>query len=132
AVGIDFEFDLIIDPRKKAGRSGLAGWLFLLLFLGGARSGHETSGVRQERRQFVFPARSVEPSHLYRNIVEPAGPEALVEMPQARNEHAHHGHLDIGPGLVEHEEIVTCAPGDLDAGFDLLLHAVERNIHAEW
>src|SRR5262249_34020373 len=94
---------------------------FRFRFLAGARK--ETSGVRQERRQFVFPERLVEQAHPHRDIVQPARREALVEMPQSRREHAHHGDADVGPRLVEHEEIVPGPRGHLDAGLDLLAHA---------
>ncbi len=52
-------------------------------------------------------------------------------MPEARDDHAYHGYLDVRPGLVEHEEVIAGATGDLDAGLDLLFHAVERDFHVE-
>ena len=45
-------------------------------------------------------------------------------MSQARNEHSDHGDLNVGPRLVEHEEIVTCMGGDLDAGIHLVARIV--------
>ena len=45
-------------------------------------------------------------------------------MPQAWNEHANDGDLNVGPRLVEHEEIVTCPGGDLDTGIDLIARVV--------
>ena len=61
---------------------------------------------------------------LQRNIVKPARREAAIEMPQARNEHANDGDLNVGPRLVEHEEIVTCPGSDLDTGIDLIARVV--------
>src|SRR5271170_5232771 len=46
-------------------------------------------------------------------------------MPQSRNDHPDHRHLDIRPRLIEHEKIETGAPGDIDAGKYLLAGIVE-------
>ena len=43
-----------------------------------------------------------------------------MEMPQSRNDHPDNWHLNVGPGLVEHEEIEPKAPGELDASQHLL------------
>src|SRR5206468_11188564 len=77
------------------------------------------SGVRKKRRQFAFQPRPLKQSELYRHIVEAAGREAAIEMAQARHQHPDDGNLDVGPCLVEHEEIVARTGGDLDAGNDL-------------
>src|SRR5436305_10321951 len=71
----------------------------------GARKPPRPSGLRMQRVELVLRDRPVAPSKLDRGIVEPAGREAAIEMPQPRNDHAHDRDLDIGPGLIEHEEI---------------------------
>src|SRR5581483_5776752 len=111
----------------RADRPGAGAFRFC--FFAGART--QGSSMRQEGRQLAFPERFVREAHPDRDIVQTARREAFVEMPQARREHAHHGHADIGPGLVEHEEIEASASGHRDAGFDLLAHAVERHLHAQ-
>src|SRR6201999_3235312 len=113
---------------RRTDTAGAAAALRFRFFAGVCK---KTSGVRQERRQLVFPQRFVEQAHPYRDIVEPARPKPLVEMPQAGREHAHHGHADVGPGLVEHEEVVAGPRGYLDTGLDLLAHAVERHVETE-
>ena len=40
-------------------------------------------------------------------------------MPQPRHDHPDDGDLNVGPRLVEHEEIEAGAPGDIHAGVDL-------------
>src|SRR6185436_263090 len=42
----------------------------------------------------------------------------------AWNEHPNDGDLNVGPRLVEHEEIVSRTRGDLDAGIDLVARIV--------
>src|SRR6476469_2382103 len=42
--------------------------------------------------------------------------ETAIEMPQSRNDHSDDRDLDVGPGLIEDEEIEACASGDIDAG----------------
>ena len=71
--------------------------------------------MRQEWCQLIFAARVIEQAQFHRHIVQPARPKALVEMPQARHDHADHGDLDVGPSLVEYEEIIASATSDLDA-----------------
>ncbi len=71
--------------------------------------------------EFVFLERLFEPSKLDRNIVKTAGPEAPIEMPQSRNDDPHDRRLDIGPRLIENEEIEALPLGDRDAGGDLLI-----------
>ena len=54
-------------------------------------------------------------------------------MPQARNEHPDDGDLDVGPGLVEHEEIISRTGRDLDAGIDLVARiVVNLDIRRRW
>ena len=70
--------------------------------------------------------RPIPQSELDRNIVKPAGPKAAIEMPQAGNDHPDDRDLDVGPGLIEDEEIEARAPGDIDAGVDLVAGVVEQ------
>src|SRR5690242_6694727 len=79
-----------------------------------------SSGVGREGGQFVFRDRLIAQAELDRHVVEPARRKAAVEMPHAGNDDPHDGHLDVGPRLVEHQEIIAGAPRDLDAGIDLL------------
>ena len=72
------------------------------------------------RIEIALSHRPVDPSQFDRNVVKPAGCKAAIEMPQARNEHANDGDLNVGPRLVEHEEIVARPGSDLDAGIDLI------------
>src|ERR1700758_1895952 len=72
-----------------------------------------------EWRQFALQARAVEQAELDRNVVETARPEATVEMAQARDSDPYHGNADIGPGLVQHQEIIAGLSRDLDTGLDL-------------
>ena len=43
-----------------------------------------------------------------------------MEMPQSRNDNPDNWNLDVGSGLVEHEEVEPEAPGKLDASQGLL------------
>src|SRR4029077_21053443 len=70
-------------------------------------------------------------SEFYRHVVKPAGPETAIEMPQARNDDADHGRLDVGPGLIEHEEIEAGAFDDVDAGQSLLARIEAAEFHIE-
>jgi len=98
----------------------MSGAVFLVGFFRGARTKQQPSGVRKEGGQFAFQSWPVQQSELHRHVVEAAGREAAIEMTQARNQHPDDGNLDIGPCLVEHEEIIACTGGDLDAGNDLV------------
>src|ERR1700686_2624996 len=82
--------------------------------------------MRQKRRQFVFRARPIQQSELDRNVVKPARPEAAIEMPQSGNDHPDDGDADVGPRLIEDEEIEARARGDIDAGVDLPASIVEK------
>src|SRR6185437_6148990 len=84
------------------------------------------SAMGEERREFALRYRAIAQSQLYRNIIEPTRPEAAIEVPQARHDDADDGDLDVGPGLVEHQEIHPRAQRDLDAGVDLRARGIER------
>ena len=43
-----------------------------------------------------------------------------MDMPQSRNDHPDHGNVDVGPGLVENEEIEAKTLGKLDAAKHLI------------
>src|ERR1700722_6357210 len=90
------------------------------------RSRRDLSGMGQKRREFGFQARPIQPSELYRNIVKPARSEAAIEMPQSRNDHSDDVDLNVGPRLIEDEEIEAGSPGDVDAGVYLRTRIVDR------
>src|ERR1700693_206387 len=73
-----------------------------------------------QRIELALRHRSLEPSKLDRHVVEPAGRKPPIEMSQARDDDTHDRNRDVGPCLVEHEEIEPRAPGNLDAGLGLL------------
>src|SRR6202042_3404193 len=89
------------------------------------------SGVGVKRVELGFRQRVVEPSELYRDIVKPAGAEAAIEVPQSRNDHPDDRDLDIGPRLVEDEEIQARTLGDLHAGHHLLAPVETAELRAE-
>src|ERR1019366_6051883 len=95
-------------------------------FFPGTRKPDEPSGVRKERRKFAFRQRPIQQSELYRNIVKPARSEAAIEMPQSGNDHPDDRDPDVGPRLIEDEEIEARALGDIDAGVDLPARVVEK------
>src|ERR1700692_4883867 len=80
----------------------------------------------EKRREFALQPRPIEQSEFYRHIVKAGGCEAAIEMPQSRNDDPDDGHFDVGPGLIEDEEIETRAISDIDAGDDLIARVVER------
>src|ERR1700746_2375010 len=65
--------------------------------------------------ELVFRQRSISQSELYRDIVEPAGREAAIEMPQPRNDHSDDWDVDIGPRLIEDEEVKALSFGKTHA-----------------
>src|ERR1700761_7574973 len=93
-------------------------------FAAGTRTA-ATSAMRQERREFVLLNRLVAETELHRHVVKPARSEATIEMPQARDDHAHHGDLEVRTGLIQHQEVEPRAFGDLHAGHDLIAGVVE-------
>src|SRR5258706_3140714 len=80
----------------------------------------------EKRSEFVFQKRPISQSEFHRNIVKSARSEAAIEMPQSRNDHSDDRNLDVGPRLIEDEEVEARARGDVDAGVDLLAPVVER------
>src|SRR5579864_4556197 len=72
--------------------------------------------------EFVLRRWPVSQSKLYRNIIKPARSEAAIEMPQSRNDHAHHRDADVRTRLVEHKEIKALRSGDVHTGAHLLAH----------
>src|SRR6266481_9768038 len=80
----------------------------------------------EKRSEFVFQKRPISQSEFHRNIVKSARSEAAIEMPQSRNDHSDDRNLDVGPRLIEDEEIEACAPGDIDAGEHLIARVVDR------
>src|SRR5215468_7951562 len=70
-----------------------------------------TSGMGVNRIDLVFQHRLVPPPELYRYVVEPAGREAAIEMPQSRNDHPGDRDLDVDARLIEDEEIEARALG---------------------
>src|ERR1700692_5073865 len=90
-----------------------------------------TSGMRMQRIELVFRDRRIAQSELDRHVVKPARCEAAIEMPQARNDHADHRRLDVGPRLVEHEEIETGALDDVDASKRLLARVETAELRVE-
>src|SRR4030095_13098876 len=67
---------------------------------------------------------AIQQSKPHGNVVKPARRKAAIEMPQAWNEHSNDRDLNVGPRLVEHEEIVTCLGRDLDTGIHLIARIV--------
>src|SRR5258706_15429254 len=80
----------------------------------------------EKRSEFVFQKRPISQSEFHRNIVKSARCETAIEMPQSRNDHSDDRDLDVGPRLIEDEEIEARAPGNIDAGVDVLARVVER------
>src|SRR5882724_11538142 len=70
--------------------------------------------------ELAFRHRLISQPEFDRNIVKPARPQAAIEMTKAGNDHSDDGDLDIGPRLIEDEEVEACTPGDVDAGIHLL------------
>ena len=64
--------------------------------------------------------RRISQAELDRDFVEPARREAAVEMPQPRDDHPHDRHRDIGPRLIEDQEIEALALRKRNASDDLL------------
>src|SRR3984957_2049403 len=84
-----------------------------------------------QRIELALRHRSLEPSKLDRHVVEPAGRKPPIEMSQARDDDTHDRNRDVGPCLVEHEEIEPRALGNLDAGLGLLAGVELPELRAE-
>jgi hypothetical protein len=84
-----------------------------------------------KRIELGFRQRPVLPSELHRDVVEPAGCEAAIEMPQARNDHPGDRGFDIGAGLIEDEEIEALPLGEAHAGQHLLALVETAELRAE-
>src|SRR5258706_1779683 len=80
----------------------------------------------EKRSEFLVQQRPISQSEFHRNIVKSARSEAAIEMPQSRNDHSDDRNLDVGPRLIEDEEVEARARGDVDAGVDMLARVVER------
>ena len=52
-----------------------------------------------------FLQRPLAQAEFDRHVIEPAGSETTIEMPQSRNDHPDDRNLDVRAGLVEDEEI---------------------------
>src|SRR5882757_4234789 len=94
-------------------------------------SRHLPSGLGVKRIELVFRQWPVSPSQLDRHIVKPARREAAIEMPQSRNDHPDDRDLDIGAGLIEHEEIEALTLGEVHAGGHLLARVEMAELRAE-
>ena len=101
SVRLRFERDVTAQPGGKW--SGVAQPRPRLV--PGARKPDDPSGMGMKRVELAFRQRPVAQSELYRNIVKPARREAAIEMPQPRNDHSDDRDFDVGPRLIEDEEI---------------------------
>src|SRR5580700_4918734 len=87
--------------------------------------------MRMKRIELAFRDRRIAQSELDRHVVKPTGPEAAIEMAQAWNDDADHRGLDVGPRLIEHEEIEAGALDDVYAGQSLLARVEAAEFHIE-
>src|ERR1700722_11837322 len=90
-----------------------------------------TLSMRMKRIELAFRDRLVAQAELDRHVVKPARPETAIEMAQARNDDADHRRLDIGPGLIEHQEIEAGALGDVHASQSLLTRVEAAEFHID-
>ena len=67
------------------------------------------------RIELVFQQRLVTPSELYRNIVEPAGRKAEIEMTESRYDNSGDRDFDVRPRLIEDEKIEAFTLGNPDS-----------------
>ena len=58
-----------------------------------------------ERIQIGFPQRPFAQAQFDRHIIETPGSETAIDMPHSGHDHPDNGNVDVGPGLVENEEI---------------------------
>src|SRR3954471_10531472 len=108
------------EPGEKAGRAGAP----RVPVGAGLTQAGRTSRWRKIRIQRALRNRAITKSDLDGNIVQPAGREATIEVPHSGDDHPDNRHPDVGPGLVQHDEIETLLLDELDAG-DHLLSVVE-------
>src|SRR4051812_41770655 len=108
------------EPGEKAGRAGAPRGPV------GAGLTHagRTSRWRKIRIQRALRNRAITKSELDGNIVQPPGREAAIEVPHSGDDHPDNRRPDVGPGLVQHDEIETLLLDELDAG-DHLRSVVE-------
>ena len=83
--------------------------------------------------ELVFRQRPVAQSELYWNLVKAAGCEAAIEMPQSRNDHSNHRHLDIGARLIEDEKVEARSLSETHTSAHLLarVETAELGVEAE-
>src|SRR5436190_18755372 len=79
------------------------------------------SRLRMERIELVLQERAVAPAHFHRHVIEPALGEPAIEMAQAGDDHTHHRHLNIGPGLVENKEVESLSSSNIHGSRDLFV-----------
>src|SRR5208283_6071215 len=86
-------------------------------FLGpDARNAVSRSAMWMDGIELGFLTRRVEPAAPHRNLIQAPGPEAAIEMPQARRDDAHDRNADVRTGLVEHEDVMAGLLGERDTG----------------
>ena len=97
------------------------------------RSAHsrDASGLGMKRVELALRHAAGQATQLDRNIVEPAGREAAIEVPQSRNDDAHDRNLDVGTGLVEDEKVEAFTLGEVHAGHHLLALVESAELRAE-
>src|SRR5262245_59844900 len=96
-----------------------------------ARKSGAPSGMWKNRVELVLRQRPLAQPELDRNVEQPAGREAAIEMPQSRNDHAHDRNVDVGARLIEDEKIEALALRELHAGGDLLARVETAELFAE-
>jgi hypothetical protein len=69
-----------------------------------------------ERIEIGFPRRPLAQAKSERHLIEAAGSETAVKMPQPWNDHPDDGDLDVRTCLVEDKKIEPEALDELDAG----------------
>src|SRR5689334_11496891 len=106
------ERDLPDEPGENDGRTGAPG---RPMGAGRAHAGR-ISRRGKVRVELALRYRAVAKSDLDGNIVQPAGREAAVEVPQRGNDYSDNGHPDVGAGLVQNKEIEALSLDEFDAG----------------
>jgi hypothetical protein len=81
--------------------------------------------------ELVFRQRPVTQPELYWNLVEAAGCEAAIEMPQSRNGHSNHRHLDIGARLIEDQNVESRSLSETHTSAHLLARVETAELGAE-